>query len=525
LEAICLYHDKGALPWLAFLYNFRNLKSRGYTISNLDFIEETIIKLEKEIEPENLKKLQAQFFPIPELSKAIYKEALIKLFQSVDFNDAAHELENLEPIARNIVSLSLEPLDIESLLLTGFAINDQSLTFPKHEIQEIVPFIKTADKALAERIHDYKSYVFPKINFSNGQTLIWLFDVFEKVYCLRISASLECDVIHLNGWSLDRMDDWLEKISNFSFNDKGGNYSINDQERDYLRVLKELDFAELAIKDETKEIFLYTSFRLSAFPHNLLNISIGRVPQISDVHEEQVEDDLKKQGRDFLSLYKPITNVISLEWFLENHDPIAIPKKDFTIESWIPVVDEDYALLTGYSKLVPLLEETYGIKIVTDLVPETPFHSTINIFMAHGGKGTEGFRTIYTRNEEGYAIIKENGIRKIFGNGIIAVLFVCHSASISAETFAQKLISLTHQILALGYKAVVAPSWSLNPLIASVWLEEFLNHLKQGVRLSECVLAANTKVAAKGFNEYHGFYAPTGWAAMHLYGNPNIYFA
>jgi hypothetical protein len=213
-----------------------------------------------------------------------------------------------------------------------------------------------------------------------------------------------------------------------------------------------------------------------------------------------------------------------MEWFTENHAQVALSAEDFTISSWIPTEDDDYALHLGHTKLVPLLEEQYGIKIITDLVPPSPLNANINVFMAHGGKGVEGFRTIYTRNEEGHAIIKENGINRILGSGIIAVLFICHSAYVSPEIFSQRLISLCHHVLSLGYKAVIAPAWSLNPIITPVWLEKFLDCLKKGQRVSECVLNANVKVMESGFNEHHGFYAPTGWAAMHLYGNPNIYF-
>jgi hypothetical protein len=157
-------------------------------------------------------------------------------------------------------------------------------------------------------------------------------------------------------------------------------------------------------------------------------------------------------------------------------------------------------------------------------VPEAAFHSTINIFMAHGGKGSEGFKTMYTRNEDGYAYVKEKGLDLILGSGMIAVLFVCHSASISPQAFSQRLVSLSHSILAKGYQAVIAPSWSLHPVIPATWLEAFLVHMKQGKRLSECVLHANQTTAEKGFDEYSGYYAPSGWAAMHLYGNPNIRF-
>jgi hypothetical protein len=524
LENICQYREKGALPWLSFLYNFRIFKSRGLLLHDISFIENVIIRLEKEIDPEELKKIQSQFFPIPELSKELFKEALLNTFHSIDFDDAAHELENLEPIAKNVISLSLEPLDLSSLLLTGLVINDQSLTFPKRQIKEVVPFIKKMDEEIFVRFQDYRSYMFSKLKLHVGQELIWLFEVFNRVYALHINSRLQCKLQHLSEWSVNRMNQWLNNISDFNFNDKGGDYFINDQERDYNKIIDELSFAHISLTQDVKEVFFYSSFKLSSFPLNLVNIPITSMPATHVEHQEVVKKGILERGTDFISLYLPTTNVISLEWFLDNHGPILINQKDFAIQCWIPIEDQDYALYIGYQKLAPLLEDIYSAQIITETVPSKSFESAINIFMAHGGKGMEGFRTIYTRNEEGHAIIKEAGIESLLGTGIIAVLFVCHSASLSQEVFAQKLISLSHKVLSLGYKAVIAPSWGLNPLIAPIWLEKFLSCLKHGEKISDCVLAANANVASSGFNDYHGFYAPTGWAAMHLYGNPNISF-
>ena len=520
IESICKYSEKGAMPWLVLLYNIQQVLALTGKTFDKQFMDAAIGRLELELDKENLIQLQARFKPVQEVSKELFKDALTKIFQSLRFDDVAFELENLEPIARNVASLAIDSMDISSLLLTGLVINDQSLTFPEKEVGDTVPFI---NESTTEELKDYSSHILPKLQLQEGQVVIWLFNLYEKVYSLKIDYQGRCEITHLKNWSLKEMAKWLDSMAGFSFNDRGGDYFINEQERDYTDLAKKLSFAYMPLGEEVKEVFLYKNLTLAAFPHNLISIPIS--PGIyHQKHQDLIKEHIESQGTDFISLYKPVTDVVSLEWFAENHASVYIPAKDFSISSWIPTEDEDYALYIGYNKLVPLLEEQYGITISTKLVPTNPFNTTINIFMAHGGKGVEGFRTIYTKNEEGHAIIKENGIDRIMGNGIIAVLFICHSAYLSPELFAQRLVSLCHHVLSLGYKAVIAPAWSLNPIITPVWLEEFLNCLKKGLKVSECVLKANVKVMESGFNEHHGFYAPTGWAAMHLYGNPNIYF-
>jgi hypothetical protein len=330
LDSICQFGHKGAVPWVSFLYNFRILKERGMLTASTEFVEATIHRLEAELTEEQLKTIQAHFFAVPEQTKQLYRKALLRLFDSAYFDDVTHELETLEPIAKNVALLSIEPPDLDALLLTGFVFNDQSLTFPTREItEEVAPFTIATNEELAKRIEAYQTYVFSKLKLQEGQVLVWLFDIYGKVYCLQIDWLKNSQIILLDNWALPAMEIWMAKIKKFLFDDKGGQYFINEQEQDYQQVLNELEFAVLPLSASTKEVFLYTSLGLSTFPHQLMSISLDHL-SLWEKHSVHVRNYFAAANRDFISLYKPLTNVISLEWFLENHSEKVLPRAFYT---------------------------------------------------------------------------------------------------------------------------------------------------------------------------------------------------
>lgn len=520
LESILFFGQQGALPWVVFIYNLKVIKSKGL-LDDITFFENTLEKLTIHVDKKTLEALEGSFFPIDVTTKLIFKDSLIKVFETRNFEDFSSELGKLELLAKNVVNLSLSPLDIDNLLLSGIVLNDNTLTFkPKEGNQKGTPFLTNNLDDLTEQISSYSKTILSNLILKKGQLICWILSVYPNVYLLTINSDKKIQMHLLEKWDVKKMNTWMSKISNFYFDDKG-DYPINAQEQDYKSILDELNFSNLEINENFTEILISSSLSLAIFPQNLLQNSATNQTNVT-LHEELIKQHLETEKNDFISFHKPITNIISLEWFISNGNEIEYKKEELTIEAWIPAKDEDIVVNIGFEKLKPIIKDKYKGEIHTGLLPEKPLSSSINIFLAHGGKGIEGFRTIYTKHANGHAYIKDEGIKRLFGNGAIAVLFICNSASISQEIYAQKLVSFTHEILSLGYKSVIAPAWSLNPDLSGLWLESFIDSLKNGDSLSIAVQIANVTVAKKGYNEYHGFYSPTGWAAMHLYGNPNL---
>lgn len=522
IDSILSFGQQGTLPWVVFIYNLKVIKSKGL-LDDISFFENMLIKLKQEVDKITLETLEGSYFPIDITTKLIFKDSLIKVFETRNFEDFSSELGKLTSLAKNVVTLSLKPLDIDNLLLSGIVLNDNTLTFKQQESDyKWAPFLTNNLEDLTKQISNYSSAILENLTLKKGQLICWLLSVYKNVYILTINSDSNIKINLLENWDVNKMNLWMSKISKFYFDDKG-DYPINAQEQDYKSILDELNFSNLEIKEDYNEILFSSSLSLAVFPQNLLQDFTKEQTNIS-IHEELIKQHIELEKTDFISFHKPITNIVSLKWFIDNGSEIKYNKDKITLEAWIPAKDEDIVVNIGFEKLKPIILEKYQGIIHTDLLPENPLSSTINIFLAHGGKGIEGFRTLYTKHSDGHAYIKDEGIKKLFGSGIIAVLFICNSASISQEIYAQRLVSFTHEILSLGYKAVIAPAWSLNPDISGLWLESFVESLKKEDSISTAVHLANINVAKKGYNDYHGFYSPTGWAAMHLYGNPNIVF-
>ncbi len=521
IDSIKKYEEKGVMPWIAFIYNLNNLSEHNI-ISDSSRFKPILISLQEVISQAVIKDLEAKYFSIGEETKKNYINALYRVFETRDYEDLSSELSLLLLQTKNIVNLSIEPIDINYLLLSGLVLNDNSIAFkPIIKDGDFIPFFsENFYKNTQTYIDNYSRDLIDKLKLKKNQILIWLFEIDGEVFSLRIKPDKSYSLLR-EEWNYNKMKEWLSNISKFYFDDKRG-VSINEQEDEYKKILDETIFSRISGLIDYEEILLYSSIELAEFPHNLLQISV-KENQLEN-HEYSIKEYLKIDLFDFLGFHKKIINILSLDWFVNNLDDIVIKKDNLTFESWIPIEDNDFVLEASYSKLRPIIKDGYNGKIYTNIIPPNPLQGIINIFVAHGGKGKDGFRTIYTRNNDGIAFLKNEGVDQVLGKGKIAILLICHSASISKNLFYQKINTFTQKVFSLGYNAVIAPAWGLNYDINPVWLPAFLDSFVQnGKSLIEAVYNANLTVAKSGYNEYHGFYTPSGWAAMHLYGNPNIY--
>ncbi|GEM65270.1 hypothetical protein SF1_32520 [Sphingobacterium faecium NBRC 15299] len=516
--------QQGALPWTAFLYNLINIEKAGHIIVPAS-LKIYLTEFEKLLDPLTLENIHGQFFPDGKKSVILLKEALKKTYETMAVEDYVSEITALEMLANNVASLSINPLDLNNLLISGLVLNDQTLTFHELEANESKDIV-SLDKVVTPDFESYGSDLLKKTPIQSGQVILWLFEFHGKVYALYIDEHLNTNLQHMPNWSIKEMRTWLGGLDDYFFDEKNS-YPINQQEGDYIDDLKKLHFNKLDIPFDFTELLVCYSLELAVFPPNLLEIPIdfSKFPELIEPHEERVKEHLREQPFDFIGFQKPVTNIISIEFLSSKGIEINKSKEEISVGCWIPTIDEDMTLYIAEKTLRPIIEDKYNSTIQNSVYPQPPLNSTVNVFVAHGAKTITGFRSVHTRGQnEGHAIVNETGISRVFGTGFIAVVFICDSGSMTKDIYSQKLISFVSEILSLGYSAVVAPAWKYNPAICAIWLDTFLDSLKAGLSISFAVQKANKVSAKEGFDEYFGFYSPRGWAAMHLYGNPNIHF-
>ncbi|HEY4195776.1 MAG TPA: hypothetical protein VGM63_09595 [Mucilaginibacter sp.] len=524
IRAIADFGQQGAVPWIVYIYNLKNIEAKGYITIPASIIT-YLSELEKLTDANTLDNLKAQFFPRQEKSPQMLIDALYKVFETRAVEDYAAEITALELLANNVIKISTDPIKVNQILLAGLVINDNTLTFQESFAAGHSPFVKEKDDKRLEILNNYDKYLLDKLNLLPGQILMWLFEYDYHVAALFIDDKKNIALQHLPDWDLAKMKVWHSKIDDFYFDEKDG-YPINQQESDYVQDLKNLSFAKIEAPFDFNEILVTYSLEMANFPNNLLQIVIKTQANVSlNAHQELVKVFLEEHQYDFIGLHRPITNVVSFEYFGEHGKIINIEKANLNLQCWIPTIDEDYVLYLADKTLRSLLEEKYKVEIQNGVYPIPQLSATINVFVAHGAKSGFGFRSVHTRGSDaGHALLNEKGIGRVFGSGLIAVVFICDSGSQTKDIYTQKLVSFVHQLLSQGYKAVIAPSWKYNPAITATWLDGFMEALKAGKSVSFAVQEANVNSAVKGFDEFFGFYSPRGWAAMHLYGNPNIYF-
>lgn len=488
-KKIVKYKEKGIVPWLNYFYNIKRLQDEGFFDSTVS-ITESIEFLESQISEEYYIDLKQKHFFGKEL-KRNFIESLKNSLNTNSYYDYIFENQNLDLDANNLINDGIFNEDVESILLSGFITNDIKLIYNTKiiEPETIVPL--TTDKSEYAHLDNYKEFIYNKIVLRKNQVIIYLFTAKDLVYMLLIDSSKNTKIIE-SGWTVKKMNKWLRNTQEFYF-DSNKYYDLTEQEESYSKLLQQLEFTNFNIEIDADELLICTNLDLSNYPlHLIIN------------------------NEDFLGTKKHISNILHLEWYLSNCQDILI-ERNYTSTCWAPIEDGDPDINYGFDKLKPILDKN-NIQQYTSSFPDK-IDSDINIFFAHGELNGSGFKAIYKSDKNDSAIISN---KKLFGSGKIAILFVCHSGKMDKNLFSNSVISLVHEIIELGYSAVIAPCWSLEVTIPEFWLDNFLIKFNSGVYISEAVFYANNELAVYKESISNAYYVPEGRLAMHLYGNPNI---
>lgn len=483
-ENIFKYEDKGAIPWLNHFYNVKRLNDEGFANANVDDI---ITSIENVLDEKDFLHIKSRHFYNADTKENFIKN-LKRVFSTYYVNDFVSEITNLEMDSNVIIENAIKECDFESILLTGIVLNDIRLIYKEKsnvnggEVEFII------NNSSNEVFDQYLKNILDKLSLKQKQLFIYIFSHRNNVYYLKINDRKEIVIEEVKEW--ESKSNILRSRDKFYFN-SANYYGIEEQEEHYRSLLDELKYTSLGINDEAEELLITTNLELSNTPLNLI------------VNNE-----------DFLGSTIPVTNILLLEWFIENGQDMIID--NLSITCWIPIEDGDPTLNLGYDKMKPVLEK-YEIETFTESIPKKPLDKEINIFFAHGELDNIGFKAVSV-NEEKFVINKE----KIFGKGKTAILFICHSGSMNEDLFSNKIQSLIYELIQYGYESVIAPFWALDATIPSFWLKFFLEEFKDGSTVSKSVFKANNALAEYQSEISDSFFVPEGRLAMHLYGNPNI---
>lgn len=494
LTQIISFEETGILPWLNYLYNLKRYKDAG--VKEFDKpIEGFIQNLENELKTESYKSIKQRHFGNLLDNKKNIINLLNGVFETNSSNDFEYEIKHLELPVKLLLTEAIKQNDIESILLSGIVLNDNTLTYDEKyfESNTIARATIEVNDDTKQRLENYYEYISKNLKLLDNQVFVWVFYHNEVFYSIIITSENEVTFKEIPNWDFSKMRAWIKQKEDFFFDSKKY-FDLGEQEDAYQKSLETLSFCDLDIEVDYDEILFSSSIDLTQFPSNLI---------------------INK--KDFISSKVPLTNVISAEWLIKNGNEFYL-QKDFSSTAWIPIEDGDIPINSSFNKLKPILDSN-GTKIIESRNLSKYIDTDINIFLAHGEIGFNNFKAIYTNHSSESAILN---VDALFGKGEIAILFICNSGLTNEDIFANSVTSLCYDILKLGYKAVIAPFWRLEISIPSYWLEVFFNEFKKGCKLSTAVHLANAELAIYKDDISNAFFVPEGRLAMHLYGNPNL---
>lgn len=246
-------------------------------------------------------------------------------------------------------------------------------------------------------------------------------------------------------------------------------------------VLK--DFS-IGLSQTAERVIFIKDIEIAAYPHHLF-----------------IDEETGK----FVSALKPCCNALSTEVLFKTNTLDPLPK-NFKKSFWIPYGSDEFTFDMIYGKLEETIQQ-YGISVQNTISSDNPLIGDLTMLCAHGATDISKTEVFYVDDKPLLDSLD------FVGRGKVAVMFICHSGSISHSVYDSAMHTMVKRLILKGYSSVVAPMWSLPTDIITPWLNVFLESLEAGEYIIDAVFKANMKVKEL-------FIAPSAWACLHLFGNP-----
>lgn len=482
-------HD--AKPWLILLYNIKHIyTSADFSPSGLGFY---LTVFEFVVPEQDYIEFKTMFFgEIPEL-KTLLKNSLIKLDETYYSDDLRHDNHNSIITANRIIKISTKNTDLEALIIAAMVKSDLTISFKdKGRIGVIPATINKLDEDTFISLYGKVSDTISIISGLDKYKFIWLLKSEMCVFVLQYNGKVT--YTELKDWKDLNFRELLNTkfFSTLSFDTsiKTGHEVRMVLSEEYLeesdKIKSKIQFTKINFTNENMGVLIAMDMDLAGLPHNLL---------------------LDQESK-FIYLKNPICNILSTEWFVNNHGKTKL-FSSFSKSIWIPIECGDMTINMLYSKIVNAITN-FKFSIDTSEKPNQPLSSDLNIIVSHGANNIAVKPALYP---------EYNDIRLDFssyiGKGKILIFFVCHSGSTQVTPFSNSISSIVKDYIMQGYSAVIAPSWSLSVESAPIWLAKFLESFNSGNRIISSVHDANIEI-------YNKFPTVAAWGCMHLYGDPDI---
>ena len=479
--------EHGSMPWITLILSLQEIRPDDNYAGLMPYVAAA-----KQVVAPSGNELYFDILEEKNLRKHL-KEELYKLQETRNRSDYTMDNRTAMILAKKLLQQGYDSQNVVDFLMAMSAKTDFSMVLP---IKDVDGFYKRFDIQKVDGNELGSVYDSPKLVadlmcaddedvifwIGRGKTAFLLIELLGTVYSMAGVIGVTRDKIK------EAVDNSISSLRYERETKEPGKtvYVKSEQELEGegKDLVKELNVFAIDVPERAKRFLVMKDIEIASYPHNLL---------------------VDARTGDFVSAARPCCNALSTEVLFKTNTLDPLPK-DFKKSFWIPYGSEEFTFDMIYGKLEDVIQQ-YGIAVQQTVTMGSPLVGDLTMLCAHGATDISKTEVFYVDDKPILDTLR------CVGRGKVAVMFICHSGSISRSVYDNAMHTLVKQLILKGYSSVVAPMWSLPTDIITPWLSVFLESIETGEYIIDAVYKANMRVKQE-------FVAPSAWACLHLFGNP-----
>jgi len=479
--------DHGSMPWITLILSMQELRPNDNYAGLMPYVMAAKSAAAKEgnemlfdlLEGKNLRKH--------------LKEAQYKLQDTRNRSDYSMDNHMAMILAKKLLQQGYETGDVTDFLMSMSTKTDFSMVLPTKDIDTLYKRFDVQDVDGDELSSMYHSpeFVVDAMCADDNDAIYWIGRGKEAFFYMMLEGQTYRMAGEIDVRRNRAKEAAVEHISSLRYEreikEPGKTVyvkSATELEEEGVQLAKALKDFSIEISGTAKRLIFIKDIEIATYPHNLF---------------------IDKETGAFVSGCKPCCNALSSEVLFKTNTLEPLPK-DFKKSFWIPYGRDEFTFDMIYGKLEDVVQR-HGISVQNIISSDYPLAGDLTLLCAHGATDISKTEVFYVDDKPLLDTLD------FVGRGKVAIMFICHSGSITQSVFDSAMHTMVRRLILKGYSSVVAPMWSQPTDIITPWLNTFLESLEAGEYIIDAVFKANMRVKEL-------FIAPSAWACLHLFGNP-----
>ena len=479
--------EHGSMPWITLILSMQELRPESDYSGLMPYVSAARAAVQKVgnelyfdlLEEKNLRKH--------------LKEEQFKLQDTRNRSDYSMDNRNAMIIAKKLLQQGYDNGDVTDILMAMSSKTDFSMVLPVKDVNGLYKRfdIQDVDGDKLSSIYHSPEFVANLLCADDNDAICWIGRGKQSFLLMTLLGN---DYTMAGKMSITR-EDTSQTVQNHiavlkyerETKEPGKTVYVKSDaelEEEGEQLKRALAAFAVTVPIETKRLLFVKDLEIASFPHNLF---------------------VNAATSNFASAAQPCCNVLSTEVLFKTNTLEPLPE-NFSKSFWIPYGSGEFTFDMIYGKLEDVIQQ-HGIAVQQTVTEDNPLVGDLTMLCAHGATDISKTEVFYVDEKPILDTLR------CVGRGKVAVMFICHSGSITRSVYDNAMHTLVKQLILKGYSSIVAPMWSLPTDIIMPWLSVFLESLETGEYIIDAVFKANMRVK-------QDFVTPSAWACLHLFGNP-----